>query len=346
MNRRTASATTWTAGGAPVFDVRWVASGMATAATWDDVPALLARDDGFVWIDVTRCDRDAAFSLERLVGLHPRALLECREGVSVPRFHVYEDHVFVAQHTLRPLNDGTLEPVQFNQFVGHRFLVTIHGPLSSHVSYHFGVDEIRPIVERLAAGRLRPATPGDLASAIVSGQIEAFEDLVSTIAQSVLTFERRSARESQGDADAMLDQLFRLRLNLGVIRSTTLNGRQLYQRMSDALAGASAESRRGVGELRDEFDRVLALTDSEKELLQDVLDLYQARLTNDLNATLRRFTSASVILVVCTLIAGIYGMNFERMPELGWQLGYPFALGTMAVSAAVLAYVFRRNRWL
>lgn len=346
MSARATTPRVWSAGHGPAFDVRWVADGAATASTWDDVPILLNRDDGFVWVDVPRCDRDAASSLERVLGLHPRALLDCRDGVAVPKFHVYRDHVFVALHTLRRVSDGTLEPVQFNQFVGHRLLVTIHGPLSPHVSYRIGANETRSVVERLAAGRLHPATPGELATAIVGGQVAVLEEFVAGIAQSVLSLERRTARDSLGDADATLDQLFRLRLDLGVTRSTALNGRHLYQRLSDALSGASVESRQGVGEMRDGFDRVLAMTDSEKELLQDVLDFYQARLSNDLNTTLRRFTSASVILVVCTLIAGVYGMNFEQMPELQWKLGYPFAIGTMALSAAILAYVFRRNRWL
>jgi magnesium transporter len=81
-------------------------------------------------------------------------------------------------------------------------------------------------------------------------------------------------------------------------------------------------------------------------LLQEVLDFHQTRIANELNEFVRRLTSVGAILVVCTLIAGIYGMNFAHMPELDWQLGYPIALAVMVAISTVMAIYFRRKRWL
>jgi magnesium transporter len=101
-----------------------------------------------------------------------------------------------------------------------------------------------------------------------------------------------------------------------------------------------------VEDLFDQFDRVRSLAEGENLFLQGVIDLYQTRTATELNLFAKQLTSIGAILVTATLVAGIYGMNFEHMPELGWKYGYLFALALMAAMSLVLALVFRRRRWL
>lgn len=328
------------------MDIRWVSGSSTTKRRVDDLPGLLASDEGFTWVDFARCDREATVTLQREFGLHPLALRDCEIGVTVPRFRIYRDHVFLVFHTLRRLPGATLELVQFNQFVGRSWLVTIHGPVPRHAPYALGVEETREVAARIDAGTLEAPTPVKVASLVIGSQATVLDELVTELADSVLDFERRTATDSVSRVDAFLDGLFRLRLDLGVIRATAFNNRQICQRAHDAIPDFEGEVRAALIDLRDQFDRVGARCDSEKELLQDVLDFYQARLTNDLNLTLKRFTSVGAILVSCTLVTGIYGMNFEHMPELSWKIGYPLALLTMAALASGLALLFRRKGWL
>jgi magnesium transporter len=97
--------------------------------------------------------------------------------------------------------------------------------------------------------------------------------------------------------------------------------------------------------LYDHLVRILDQLDLYRDLLAAVLDARMSSVNNELNATMRRLTAVTVVIMVPTLIAGIYGMNFDRMPELGWDLGYPFALGLMALAAAAAITFVRRVRW-
>jgi magnesium transporter len=100
---------------------------------------------------------------------------------------------------------------------------------------------------------------------------------------------------------------------------------------------------------RDVADH-LHRTDTEvrslDELLNSALDAHLARVGTWQNDDMRRISAWAAILAIPTMVAGLYGMNFEHMPELGWEFGYPLAVGVMAAAAGLLYRAFRRNGWL
>jgi magnesium transporter len=100
---------------------------------------------------------------------------------------------------------------------------------------------------------------------------------------------------------------------------------------------------------RDVLDHVIRsqeMIDNIRELLTGALDVRMAQASNRLNIVMKQLSAWAAIILIPTLIAGIYGMNFRHMPELDWRLGYPFALGVMAVAAFTLFRVFKRRDWL
>jgi magnesium transporter len=101
--------------------------------------------------------------------------------------------------------------------------------------------------------------------------------------------------------------------------------------------------------LQDVFDhvlRVLDMIESQRELLTGLVEGRLAVMSNKMNEVMKATSSWGAILVVATLIAGIYGMNFRNIPELSWPLGYPFALGSMLLVTGSLYLVFKRRGWL
>jgi magnesium transporter len=101
--------------------------------------------------------------------------------------------------------------------------------------------------------------------------------------------------------------------------------------------------------LQDVYDhvlRVLDLIESQREILNGLFEGRLAVMSNKMNQVMKATSSWGAILIVATLIAGIYGMNFRHMPELGWGYGYPFALGSMLLITLVLYFVFKRRGWL
>jgi magnesium transporter len=97
------------------------------------------------------------------------------------------------------------------------------------------------------------------------------------------------------------------------------------------------------------YDRVLRvgdLVEAQRDLLTGLLEANLAVTSNQLNQVMKKMTSWGAILIVATLIAGIYGMNFRHMPELRWQYGYALALGLMGITTFVLWRYFKRKNWL
>ncbi|MFM7686379.1 MAG: magnesium transporter CorA family protein, partial [Actinomycetota bacterium] len=100
---------------------------------------------------------------------------------------------------------------------------------------------------------------------------------------------------------------------------------------------------------RDTFDKVLRATDMVdelRELVGNAVEAHLAVMSNQMNLVMKQLTAWGSIVFGATLIAGIYGMNFDRMPELHWAFGYPFALGLMVVMSGGFYWLFKRRKWL
>jgi magnesium transporter len=98
--------------------------------------------------------------------------------------------------------------------------------------------------------------------------------------------------------------------------------------------------------LRRQYGHLKNSPDLEREYLQEVLDLFQTKVSNELNRFVRKITAFGTIAISWTVVAGVYGMNFSNMPELSWTYGYPAALGVMVVVSLILWYLFHRQHWL
>jgi magnesium transporter len=101
-----------------------------------------------------------------------------------------------------------------------------------------------------------------------------------------------------------------------------------------------------IKELKQAYRHLMKATDLEREYLQEMVDLFQTRVSTELNRFVRKITALGTIGIVWTVIAGIFGMNFTNMPELEWAYGYPYAIGLMLLSGVVLGMIFRRKGWI
>lgn len=326
------------------MDVLWLADGKPERAAIDDVPSLLGRADGFVWVDLPECDETARSLLADVFGFHPLAVQDCTRRTHVPKVHAYPDHAFVILHAPEP-EAGHIHLLELDQFVGSRYLVTVHGPLGVGVSVDTAVRETRAVLSRMESGRFRPRSPFALSYAIVSAMARRMEECVTALAGEIAVLERRVATDNLANPERLVGKMFRLRHQVLTISTMAAQSREVYTRMA-ALARIPPDARPSVSDLRNQFDAVRSMSDGEERFLQGVVDFYQNRVATELNQFAKRLTSIGAILLVDTLIAGIYGMNFVYMPELDWRFGYPLALASMVAVAVALGLYFRRKHWL
>jgi magnesium transporter len=124
--------------------------------------------------------------------------------------------------------------------------------------------------------------------------------------------------------------------------------------LREVLAQLLRREAEGIGDeaiihMQDVYDHVLRVTDwieTQRDLLTGLLEADLAVVSNRMNQVMKRMTSWGAILLGSTLIAGIYGMNFNDIPELNWTFGYPFALGSMLALTLFLYFWFKRRNWL
>jgi magnesium transporter len=327
------------------MDVYWMSGRGLERRRAEDLPGLLARDEGYVWVDIPECDEPALSLLTETFGFHPLAVRDCLERTHIPKVHAYADHLFTIVHAPEAGEAGHVHLLELDQFIGPRYLVTVHGPLGVGVPIDAALRETRAVLARIEAGRFRPGSPFDLSYAIVSAMARRMEEYVKTVASRIAGLERRAMTDDLARPEPLIEEMFILRHEMITIVTMAAQSEEMYARVAN-LPRVPTEARAWFEDLNNQFHAVSRLGEGEERFLEGVVDFYQTRVATELNLFVKRLTSVGAILVSATLIAGVYGMNFRHMPELDWKLGYPIAMGMMVVVALLLAWFFRRKHWL
>jgi magnesium transporter len=189
-------------------EVHWVSDEGIEDHQVKDLKELLERDDGFAWVDIPTCDAEATRVLSEVFGFHPLAVRACTERNHIPRVHAYSDHVMVVLNAPEPGAAGHVHLLELDQFIGRRYLVTVHGPLGAGVPLDAALRDTRMVLERLQAGRLDPGSPFELSYAIVSALARGMAEVVRTLAGRIAGLERRILDQEHKGPERILHELF------------------------------------------------------------------------------------------------------------------------------------------
>src|SRR5919201_580112 len=252
------------------IEVRLVADDHIEQHPVEALGELLARDAGLVWVDIPTCDEQAERVLSEVLGFHPLAVRACVERTAVPKVHVYRDHVFVVLHGPELGRGGHVHYVELDQFIGRRYLVTVHGPVNPAVPPEAALRETRAVLRRIEAGRLHPGSPFELSYAIVSALAQGQEAFVEAVTRLVWPLEQRVTSGHMGDPEEFLEELFRTRHALLAVSNMAALGHQIYRRMSALARFIPAEGQPLVADIEDQFDRVSGVADGQIRYLQGV----------------------------------------------------------------------------
>jgi magnesium transporter len=227
-------------------------------------------------------------------------------------------------------------------------VATVLGPTSSALPRDAARHELDAVHQRLDDG-FRPTTSLELITAIRREMMGTLEQLIGSAAARIATFERQIIESDPVKSEKLLEQLFELRHDLQTIRTSAAQAHQSYSNLLETASlqeGLLKVDVRRVSELRQGFGHIMNTTDLEREYLQEMLDLFQTRVSTELNRFVRKVTAWGSVGLAWTVIVGLYGMNFTHMPELSWTWGYPAVLAAMALVGITLVIFFRRHGWL
>ncbi len=183
------------------MDVRLVSDGEVEERGVDELQKLLEGEDGFVWVDIPAGDEEVAHVLSEVFRFHPLAVKDAVERNRLPKMHAYHDHVFVIVHAPERGKHGHVHYIELDQFIGVRYLVTVHGPINPAVHPDAAVRETQAVLERIQAGRLRPVTPSQLSHAIVTVLTREQEDFIEMMTKDVWQLEQRLTGGNIGDPE-------------------------------------------------------------------------------------------------------------------------------------------------
>ena len=333
------------AGAAPTT-VRMIAYGpeRLTEATIAAVSDLDRVEPGaqVTWIDVQGLgDLDVLRALGERFGLHPLALADIVHPNQRAKVEDYEAHLFIVVRM--PNLDDRLWTEQLSMIVGAGFVVTFQEQPGDCF------DEVR---ERLreGKGRIRAEGADYLAYTLLDALIDSYFPLLERYGEALDAIER----EVVATPDAgHLTRIHVLKRDLLELRRALWPMREVTsQLLRDDVAFIGASTRLFLRDCADHVFQLMDMVEIDRELASSLIDLHLSSLSMRMNETMKVLTIIATIFIPLGFIAGVYGMNFDRsvspfnMPELGWYLGYPFALGLMlAVALGLLAY-FRRKGWL
>jgi magnesium transporter len=326
------------------MDVRFLVADRIERHQQEEIPVLLKRDDGILWVDIPECDAEAAGVLSEVFGFHPLAVRDCVQRNYVPKVRAYRDHIFVVLHVPERGAGGHVHYVELDQFVGTNYVVTVHGPVNSRVGGEVAVRETRAVLRRAEAGRFAPASSFELSYAIVSAVAQRQEAFVAAVTQEVWPLEQRVTAGHMGDPVQFLEELFRTRHALLAVRNMADLGAQIYGRMAVLarfLPGGAAPL---VADIVDQLERVRALADGQKEYLQGVIEYYQTRSTTKVAIAAERLALIAVITLPITALSSLYGMNLivHDSTQVGQLL---VVLAVMIVITVLLLRWAKKQGW-
>ena len=305
---------------------------------------VLARDDTFLWLDAIDPTDDDLAVLQEAFDLHPLTIEDVKHQHQRPKVEIFTTYSFVV---LRPieLTDGDMIEKELHAFVGKRFIVTLRPSPPCDMTEIASRWERQPELLREGGGYAIYVLIDEVVDDYLSA-VERFEDDVDTLEDEVFSDQEPGARDDGQEVPDVQQHLFRLKREVVRLRRFAMPVRQGLDLIQERPEIATSPLGPYFRDVMDHVIRVVELADNIRDLLTSLLEVRVAQAANRLNEIMKRVTSWGAVILVPTLIAGVYGMNFRHMPELTWQLGYPLALITMFATAAGVWWFFKRKDWL
>ena len=261
----------------------------------------------------------------------------------VAKVHTYPDQAFVVLHAPEQGRGGHVHFVELDQLVGPNWLLTVHGPMNVAVELDAAYVETSTVARRLARGTLRPTRACELSGALVNVLADRMRNYLVALTQQAWALERQVTGGHMGDTEQFLEELFGVRHGLLAVRTMAATSREVYGRMvRRAVFGAAGAA--GLADLEDQFRRIAAMADGQREYLQGVIEFYQTRTGTKMTIAAERLAVIAAVTLPITALSSILGMNVIVSDDT--QVGpLVLLLAIMLVMSGVLLEWTRRKGW-
>lgn len=299
----------------------------------------LAGKSGVTWIDVCGIhDMELVTALGSLFRIHPLVLEDIVHTGQRPKFEDHDNYFFAVLTMLRYVRESDeLLSEQVSIVAGEGFVITFQEREG---------DTFDPVRDRIRAakGRIRRMGADYLAYALVDAVVDHYFFVLERFGEKI---EEQEEAVLSDPGPRTLAAIHELKRGLIVVRRSAW---PLRDALGQILRGdarlVTADTDIYFRDVQDHLLRIIDTVETFRDMLGGLMDIYLSSVSNRMNEIMKTLTIMATIFIPLTFVAGIYGMNFEYMPELKWRWGYGGALAVMAGIAAGLAVYFRKKRWL
>ena len=285
------------------------------------------------WVDFDRPSEEETALLHSFFKFHPLAIEDCLDGLQRPKLNYYDDYTFFVLHAI---SESDLEAKELNMFFGENYVVT----------FHFDqLKELEVARERITRNPTK-WEEGHVFTAyqVIDKVVDNFFPILYKIEDHLNDIEEKL---SPTTIHLSMDFVFEVRSDLLRLRRTVIPMRELLYRMlnSEQLAFSKHE-RTYFSDIHDHLLRLVEILEMNRELTADIRESQLSINSNQMNRIMMMLTIVSSVFIPLTFIAGVYGMNFDFMPELAWRYSYPLVLIIMLAIGIMMLLWFKHKGWL
>lgn len=302
-----------------------------------EIPQLLKTRNSVLWVDLAQPTEEEAQLLESVFDFTPLCIEDCLHAQQIPKMEEYPDYLFLVVHAVKtnhhPLN---FDLVELDMFLGKNFVVTYHAEPVQAIE--FTQANVSRSTSAIHLGAV------SLAHEILDGLVDLYMPVLDHLDNRLQSLE--DMIEANPGSDIVTD-FFDLRRSLLKLRRTSLKEQEVFYWLSHRdITFIDRSEALLFKDIYDHLVRVLELTEALRDILSGILSIHLSLISNRMNDVMRVLTIFSAILLPLTFIVGIYGMNFEYMPELKSPYGYYTVLAFMATLTTGMLIYFKRKRWI
>ena len=301
-----------------------------------EISSYVARPDCFVWVALKDPEPAELQDMQNEFGLHELAVEDAQHGHQRPKIEEYDHALFVVLHLIERDN-GDLNVGEVAIFAGANYVLSVRSRAER------GFADVRARCEQ--EPELLRHGSGYVLYALIDAVVDRYFPILDSIESAIEDIEERIFAD-QPDRE-QIEALYSAKRRLMTLKHAT---EPLLEGTAKLFGGRVPQLCVSLQDyFRDVYDHLLRLNqaiDSLRDMVNTGVSVTISLISIQENAVTKRLASYGALVTVPTLIAGVYGMNFQNMPELSWIWGYPFALVTMVAIDLYLFYRFRKAKWL
>ncbi|MFC4530938.1 magnesium and cobalt transport protein CorA [Sphaerisporangium dianthi] len=305
--------------------------------------AARAKGDCFVWIGMHEPTQEEFDLVTGELKLPDLAVEDAIHAHQRPKLEHYDDTLFVVLKTLHYVEETSdIEVGEIMLFLGEGFVITVR---------HGRASPLTAVRKRIEADReLLDAGPAGVLYAVCDQIVDTYSNVVREVEADLIALEAQVFSPDQKD---VTEDIYSLKREVLEFRGAQDPLIAVLEEIVRGRVGMCAHISDQYRDVLDHLLRVDGQVDAHNELLSNVLTAHlalvgslQNQVAMQQNADMRRISSWAALIAVPTMIAGIYGMNFDYMPELHWLLGYPLAMTVMVIAVVIVYRLLRKSGWL